>query len=216
MGRDGTRAAIGRWVTTTLGLGLALTLAGVAGAQPMYLVDTGPGSAIGGLSLSTTGFLAGQFTLDQSYEINALEGWIIYPTVTGQLPVYAVLYGDDAGLPDLSDEIHAQLFQVPASGVPLSADWYGVSGLAIPVEAGIYWLAFEVPTADFGSGAMPPTPLQELDLYAVDSGAGYTSNTTAKIGIRVVPEPGAGAMLVGGTVGLTLVGRARARHVRGG
>ena len=36
---------------------------------------------------------------------------------------------------------------------------------------------------------MPPTPLQELDLYAVDSGTGYVSNTTTRIGIRVLPEP---------------------------
>jgi len=148
-------------------------MAGVAEGQT-YVVDTGPGAAQGGLSLTRNQYLAGQFTLDLGHEINGLEGWMIYPTLIGDLPVYVVLYGDDGGVPDLDNQLHSQLIQVPASGIPFAASWHGITGLEIPVYGGTpYWLAFEVPTDNFGSGAMPPTTLQELDLYAIDSTAGW-------------------------------------------
>lgn len=181
---------------------LTCSIAGLANAQASYVVDTGPGANVGGLSLTRNQYLAGQFTLDVGHEINALEGWMIYPTIVGDLPVFAVLYGDLGGAPDLTNEIHSQLFTVPASGIPFTADWHGISGLTLPVYGGTYWLAFEVPTEDFGSGAMPRTPLQELDFYAIDSGAGYSTNTTANLGIRVLPEPALSGMLAWGAVAL--------------
>ena len=192
----------------------AIAWTGSAAAQT-YVVDTGPGADTGGLSLTRNQYLAGQFTLDVGHEINALEGWMIYPTLLGDLPVVAVLYGDDGGVPDLTNEIYSQLFLVPASGIPFAAGWHGISGLSIPVYGDTpYWLAFEVPTEDFGSGAMPPTPLVELDLYAVDSGAGYLANTTSRLGIRVLPEPGQAGMLVCGAVGLCFAGRVRRPRAR--
>ncbi len=201
----------GRWASCWVLLIGAVAIVGTAGAQT-YVVDTGPGANTGGLSLTRNQYLAGQFTLDLGHEINGLEGWMIYPTITGDLPVYAVLYGDAGGVPDLANEIHSQLFLVPASGIPFVSDWHGIGGLEIPVYGGRpYWLAFEVPTEDFGSGAMPPTPLQELDLYAIDSGAGYTANTTARLGIRVLPEPALAASIVFGGAGLILLSRGRAR-----
>ena len=184
-------------------------LAGLAAAEAEYIVDTGPGANTGGLSLTRNQYLAGQFTLDSAHEINALEGWMIYPTLVGSLPVYAVLYGDDDGVPDLSAELYTQLFLVPASGIPFTSDWHGIEGLALEVDAGTYWLAFEVPTEDFGSGAMPPTPTQNLDLYAVDSGAGYVADVTSRLGIRVLPEPGLAALLGWGAAALMLAARTR-------
>jgi hypothetical protein len=179
-------------------------------AQPTYVVDTGPGGATGGLSLTQNQYLAGQFTLDQGHEINGLEGWMIYPTVVGDLPVFAVLYGDDGGVPDLTNEIHRQLFLVPASGIPFAADWHGIGGLALPVYGGTpYWLAFEVPSGSFGSGAMPPTAIQELDSYAIDTGAGYLANSTARLGIRVLPEPGLAVTLANGACALAIAGARR-------
>ena len=189
-----------RWKCRWL-VGLAsLVILGVGMAKgveaQVYLIDTGPGGSIGGRTLSKNQLLAGQFSLDVGHEIYALEGWIIYPTIQGSLPVEAVLYADDGGVPDLADEVYRQLFFVPASGIPFEANWEGADGFALPVYGGTYWLAFEVPTDTSGSGAMPPTPLQELDLYAIDSGAGWVVNETAQIGIRVLPEPGLGAMLL--------------------
>ncbi|MCA9502493.1 MAG: hypothetical protein KC616_05390 [Myxococcales bacterium] len=187
---------------------VALSLwAGSAAAQPVYVVDTGPGGSAGGLSLSVGQYLAGRFSLDVGHELVDLEGWMIYPTVVGALPVYAVLYADVGGVPDLDQEIHSQLFTVPAGFTP---GWHGVTGLSLPVHGGTYWLAFEVPTGTSGSGAMPPTPLPQLDLYAVDSGAGYVANTTARLGVRILPEPGGLVALAAG-VGLLGVGARRRR-----
>jgi hypothetical protein len=198
--RWGRRVVVGLIVVA-----LSWGVVGFATAEPVYIVDTGPGASTSGLSLTRTQYLAGQFTLDLDHEINELEGWMIYPTIMGDLPVQAVLYGDLGGFPDLADEIHRQLFTVPASGIPFAADWHGIGGLALEVMEGTYWLAFEVPTDNFGSGAMPPTPLQELDLYAVDSGgSGYSTNVTAKIGIRILPEPGLATMLACGVGFLAL------------
>lgn len=166
---------------------IVLTLiSGSAGwAEPEYIVDTGPGTATGGLSLTESQYLAGQFTLDQAYQIIEMEGWMIYPTIIGDLPVFALLYGDDGDEPNLDDQIHRQLFTVDAA---LTPGWHGISGVTLSLDPGTYWLAFEVPTASMGSGAMPPTPFQELDYYAVDSGLGYVANETARLGIRVLPE----------------------------
>ena len=61
---------------------------------------------------------------------SGLEGWMIYPTIVGDLPVYAVLCGDAGGVSDLTNEIHSQLFFVPAS---LTPGWHGIGGLEIPV-----------------------------------------------------------------------------------
>jgi len=208
MGLNDTRGRR-RWGSCLIVLIGAAVMGGNVSAQT-YVVDTGPGANTGGLSLTRNQYLAGQFTLDVGHEINGLEGWMIYPTITGDLPVFAVLYGDDGGVPDLSNEIYSQLFVVPASGIPFAADWHGIGGLEIPVYGGRpYWLAFEVPTEDFGSGAMPPTTLPELDLYAVDSGAGYVANTTARLGIRVLPEPAMATSIGIGGWGLILLSRRR-------
>jgi len=126
-----------RWLAVPI---LALAIPSGAGAQPVYLVDTSEGGSGGGSSLSPTRFLAGQFTLDYGSEINALEGWMLYLNVINNLPVYAVLYGDANGLPDMGNEIFSQLFFVPASGyVP---GWYGVDGPGLVLYGGTDWLAF--------------------------------------------------------------------------
>jgi hypothetical protein len=184
-------------------------IAGTASAQT-YLVDTGPGAASGGLSLTVNQYLAGQFTLDLGSEIEALEGWMIYPTIIGELPVDVVIYGDDGGLPDVTNEIYFLRGQVDAA---LSPNWHGITippTLPLYLYGGRpYWLAFEVPSGSFGSGAMPPTPLAELDGYAVDGGLGYVENPTANLGIRVLPEPTFVWLLVSGGLGLLCADRLR-------
>jgi hypothetical protein len=208
-----------RWRTRgrTSGIGFfaALALSLAASAESVYLVDTGPGANTGGRSLSATQFLAAQFTIDAGSTIESLEGWMIYPTLIGELPVQVVLYADDGGLPDPTQELHRQLFTVPASGVPFASGWHGVGGLELELDAGTYWLAFEVPTADFGSGAMPPTPVPALDGYAIDGGAGYVEAGTSLadwIGIRILPEPGvATALAIGASL---MAASARSRFSR--
>ena len=212
-----SRSVTQTWRRVWFGLSvvfLCVALSWTAAAQPVYLVDTGPGGSSSGLSLTRNQYLAGQFSVELGAEIDALEGWIIFPTISGDLPVDAVLYGDADGVPDTSDEIYSQLFLVPG-GIPIAPDWYGVDTPDLALNAGTYWLAFEVPTEDFGSGAMPPTPAQELDLYAVASGGGaWVANETANLGIRVLPEPAAGSMLLAGAASLLVLQRWRGTRRR--
>jgi hypothetical protein len=178
-----------------------------AEAQPVYVVDTGPGASSGGLSLFTDQFLAGQFTLDVGHEINAFEGWMVYLNIVNNMPVHLVVYGDANGIPDWTDVVFTQLFFVPPSG--FAPGWHGVQGLELPLYGGTYWLAFELDPGAIGSGAMPPTTVQMLDHYAVDQGMGWFIDDTANLGIRVLPEPGLSVMLVSGLVPLVAACRRR-------
>jgi hypothetical protein len=101
-------------------------------------------------------------------------------------------------------------FQAWSNFVALAAGWHGIGDLTLPVYGDRpYWLAFEVPTEDFGSGAMPPTPTQGLDLYAIDSGAGYVASTDERFGIRVLPEPQSMTMIVCGAGALMLAAHSK-------
>ena len=202
-----------RWVTA--GVVLAVFAAGVArqAEAQVYVVDTGPGAGTGGLTMSANQYLAGQFTLDAGHEINAFEGWMVYLNIINNLPVHLVVYGDANGLPDWTDVVFTQLFFVLPSG--FTPGWHGVDGLELPLYGGTYWLAFEVDSAVATSGAMPPTPLPELDSYAVDTGAGWFEQETANLGIRILPEPGLAMASACGCLLLGLSARGR-RDLRPG
>jgi len=205
----------GAWGAALVAVAVMVSMIGEESrAESVYLVDTGNGGPSGGLSLTANQYVAGQFTLDSDSEIEALEGWMLYLNIINDLPVHAVLYGDAEGIPDWGDVVFTQLFHVLPSG--FAPGWHGVDGLSLFVEAGIYWLAFEVDEAVMVSGAMPPTPLQELDLYAVDvGGTGWVANRTANLGIRVLPEPGLGTLLAFGVAGLAIGSDRRGRGAFG-
>ena len=208
------RVRIGFWL-------LALSLLGMPAesfAQTITLVDTGPGrsaAAPGDITLTSTQFLAGQFTLVAPHEIVAIEGWLAYLSIAGSLPVDVVVYGDDEGLPDTNDEYYRQLFSVPSAGVviPYPGGWHGISGVSFVLRTGTYWVAFEPPTSDFGTGVMPPTDLLELDAYAIGAGVPpvWSDDDSNPIGLRIEsPEPGFTASIAFGVLGM-LAGRRRKR-----
>jgi hypothetical protein len=192
----------------------ALVTAGGAQAEPIFVVDTGPGGSSGGASLTQEQWLGAKITLDQPYTVTSIEGWMVYLYVLGSMPVTAVVYGDAGDVPDTADLLFEQDFALPASAY--APGWNGVDGLALDLEAGTYWIAFEVrQQVDFGSGAMPPTPLQELDDYAIWTLAGgWAGSDGANLGIRVaaVPEPGGVCLLVAGVGCLMALNRVRPRR----
>jgi len=202
--------------------GLAFLVSGVlwsgvlapppAAAQPVfYVVDTGNGASSGGLTLTVTQSLAAQFSLPASYEISGLEGWMVYLNLVNNLPVYAVVYGDDGNSPDVGNELFRQIFFVPPSG--FAPGWHGVDGVSLALGPGTYWLAFEVNPGAIGSGAMPPTATQMLDFYAVDPGSGWAVNETANLGVRVrVPEPRAAVSTGAAVAVLAALARHRSRR----
>jgi hypothetical protein len=182
----------------------------------VVLIDTGPGRATaqpGDKTLSSTQHLAAQFTLDTPETVVSMEGWIAYLSFSGTLPVEVFVYGDAGEVPDSTDVHWQQQFFVPSAGVvvPYPADWFGVYGIELDLSPGTYWVAFGLPTADFGSGVMPPTPLQELDNYAYGNPASgptgvWTGDDTLNIGVRItVPEPSMLIQLGAGILGLLVL-----------
>jgi len=185
-----------------------------------YVVDTVPGAATAAPAdptITATQFRAAQFTLDSNETVVGIEGWLAYLSFFGELPVEVVVYGDAGDVPDATDVLWEQLFLVASGGTFLyPADWYGVDGITLELEAGTYWVSFELPSADFGTGAMPPTPLQELDNYATGSPSSWAGDDTLNLGLRVaVPEPGGVAQLSSGILALlALHGRRMSRARR--
>jgi hypothetical protein len=184
--------------------------------EDFVLIDTGPGRAAaqaGDKTLSTTQHLAAQITLDGSEKVVNIEGWIAYLSFSGTLPVEVFVYGDAGEFPDSTDVYWQQQFFVPSAGVviPYPADWFGVYGIELNLPPGTYWVAFGLPTNDFGSGVMPPTPLQELDNYAFGNPASgpsgaWTGDDTLNIGLVVtVPEPSTLMQLGAGALGLLVL-----------
>jgi len=194
-----------------------LVLAPLVGDADYWVVDTGPGraNAIGGDPIVTdTQFQAAQFRLASDTTIVSIQGWLTYLTILGELPVDVVVYGDDGEVPDTTDVYWAQEFGVPgAIGYP--GGWHGVDGILLALDAGTYWVSFELPSASFGTGALPPTPLQELPNYATGVvGSGWDGDDTLNIGLRLaVPEPALVSQLAAGLVGLLVLHRRhRSRH----
>lgn len=189
------------------------------GDGPVYAVDTGPGRATlepGDRPLTATQFLAAQFTLDSDELVVSIEGWLAYLSLLGDLDVDVVVYGDAGEVPDTTDVLGMYPFSVPSVGFPYAGGWHGVYGIELELEAGTYWLSFELPSAGFGSGGMPPTPAQELDNYALGNPTvGFTGDDTLNLGVRIaVPEPGMGAGLAAGALGLALLHRRRAGRAK--
>ncbi|WP_446808249.1 hypothetical protein ACH50O_13175 [Methylomonas sp. 2BW1-5-20] len=120
--------------------------------QAGVIVDTGaPNSAGFPLTLSSGQWLAAKFSTSQDWRIAGLEGFINADSGNPENATYTIaLYGDSAaGLPDTD----APLFSRQAS---LGADgWNGLHDLNLALNAGSYWLAFEVRAADTLQGLLP-------------------------------------------------------------
>lgn len=138
--------------------------------QADYIVNTGSGgTASTGTVVDATQFLAGQFTLTDSYIITSVEGWF-GPHSEGKLTV--VIYdnrefeGTTVELP--GSELFTQQFLIDSPSTEDYA-WDGAYGLNWALDPGTYWLAFEgrPGVENWGWGWMPGEAPNPLSRYAV-------------------------------------------------
>lgn len=151
-----------------------LTLALIASlAQAATVIDTGTPSGFGGGGpiLNPNQWAAGLFSIDTTYLITDVYGWIGSDFHGSGSGLTVTIYNNAGGLP--GTEIYSAR---NPSTAPASSQWFGVNQLAWPLPAGDYWVAFEVRAPDDfdslfmhggGHGSGPPNP---LTVYAFDLG----------------------------------------------
>ena len=152
------------------------------------LVYTGqPPSVTAGYSLSDIQSLAVGFTLDDSYTITDIEGWI-YGFGTLSLSIY----GDANGLPNDSAIFHTTVLDIPLSNIPgHPPEWKGGNNLEWFLNPGTYWAAFEVMEGNTFYGGMP-TDLLSVPITSPIAVNGYPDytwhrvyNTYTLLGFRI-------------------------------
>jgi hypothetical protein len=162
---------------------------GVANAT--YIVDTGASSAYSNQWMfRPLESFAAKFTVTSSYTINSVESYMRnYP---GQTPLLsAQLYSNGT---DIANTFSGSaLFSSALFGVGTSDNWYGISGLDWTINAGTYWLAFNVASDshDYDPSYFelyaPMNPIHPLESYATKgySWATYLDESAYQTSLRI-------------------------------
>ncbi|MEI6336006.1 MAG: PEP-CTERM sorting domain-containing protein [Methylococcaceae bacterium] len=180
-------------LTSSLGLVALLALILSNQVKADIIVDTGtPNQLDSAIMLSNGQWLAAEFTTTQAWQITSLKGFITADTSNPDNATYTVaLYDNNAikNRPDTTSELFAQQATFGIDG------WNGLQGLNVALNAGTYWLAFEVRADDTLQGLMPvfaPNALQTASNDATGN-AGYLPTTGANynfgVQISAVPVP---------------------------
>ena len=163
---------------------VTLTMSSISFAD--YIVDTGeptipPGG--GGVTIYSNQWLAAKFSIDKSYTITNIQGFIVVYS-GGFLDI--VIYEGDDEIPNIKNEIYHSTFSIPSAQ---AANWCGLSNLEWELEAGTYWVAFEARTPGFEGGMITssPNPLGDEAWYGESSSSytGYNPGDYLDLGIRI-------------------------------
>jgi len=188
----------------------AICLMFVSNVHATLILDTGAGSTSGpGYTVFSDQSLAGQFTLTDSYTVSSVEGW--FGKVT-EGSVTAAIYTDNGSEVPISELFSQQfLLDTPSSG---NNAWDGAYGLDWLLDAGTYWLAFEVRTADTGRGYMPydsPYALDDASIRNLHTAGEWWNWVPQNIGMRIdsvaVPEPSIAILMTSGLLAFAVVRR---------
>ena len=173
------------------------------------IADTGTPNQLGSaLILSDGQWLVAEFSTSQSLQLSSLEGFINADTGNPDGATYTlVIYGNGGNSPDTSNELFSRQAIFTGDG------WNGLQGLNFALDAGTYWLAFEVRSADTLQGLMPVVAPHPLPAAWSDGVSGYMpasgSNYSFGVQISSVPTPPVLWLLV---PGLLALGRKRKRQ----
>ena len=187
-----------------------MLLANAASAD--LIVDTGQPSVLpSALSVSSSQWLAGEFTLGQAYTVTDVVGWM-FEIGTGEGNMTVAIYDDGGDVPDATSELYSQTFYADLPDGPKNACWVGAEGVSWDLGPGTYWAAFEVRTGStqFYMPCSAPSPLANYaNFWPTPSPEWGDLSSPYALGMRVygdevvVPVPGAALL---GALGLIAAG----------
>ena len=185
-----------------------MLLANAASAD--LIVDTGQPSVLpSALSVSSSQWLAGEFTLGQAYTVTDVVGWM-FEIGTGEGNMTVAIYDDGGDVPDATSELYSQTFYADLPDGPKNACWVGAEGVSWDLGPGTYWAAFEVRTGStqFVMPVTAPSPLANYANFMPTLRPEWRDLSSAyALGMRVygdvVPVPGAALL---GALGLIAAG----------
>ncbi|MCD4722421.1 MAG: hypothetical protein K8S13_21570 [Desulfobacula sp.] len=194
-----------------------------------YVVNTGPGNTfVSGVQVKSTQWVAGQFTLNQSFStIVDIEGWFALTGGTITVAIYGNNFNSGSPIPDSNISYGSWAFSVldmadydPNNSTidpdtPDSFGWAGVSGVSLNLSAGTYWAAFEVRSGQNYNGFMPDMYDENDNPLSSDILAEYAwwrsprwrnaNSSYETFGLRIgnpVPIPSALLLLASGLLGI--------------
>lgn len=174
----------------------------VQNVHAALIVDTGePGYYNGGYSLNSNNWLAGKFTLSQTYTITDMQIRIV-PGDSGGILSYAI-YNDGGSVPG-SSMIRSSSTSIAQSYNP---EWVSLSGLGGSLAAGTYWISLQPGPSSTLLAYLPDGAPNPLANYAFASYSGaWVNDNSLGFGLRVygsaVPIPPSAWLLGTGLVGL--------------
>ncbi len=172
----------------------------VPNVHAALIVDTGqPSINTSGNSLNSSDWLAGKFTLSQTYTITDMQIWIV-PATKGGVLSYAI-YDDGGNIPG-SSIIRSSSNSIAQNTNP---QWVGLSGLGGSLAAGTYWISLQPDSSSDLNAYLPAGAPNPLVNYAFRSSSGsWAPYNPIGFGLRVdaVPIPPAAWLLASGLIGL--------------